>query len=173
MTDERLRRAWLRRVPALLFVGAASFIFLRSYVYRAPRSVDLRQLSLMTLDGAPVDATRWTGRPVVLNFWAPWCAPCRAEMPAFERLQQSHPQITVLGIEDDEDALPQARGFAVTQGITYPLVQTNAEVRRVFGHVAALPTTLFLDAEGRVRHTATGALSERTMQRYLDDLERR
>jgi len=165
------RRAWLKRLPAVLFVVVASYLFLRSYVYRTPRHVDVAGLQLEQLDGSALPAAAVTGKAVVLNFWAPWCPPCRMEMPWLADMQKSHPEVAVVGIEDDEGALEQARQLDRSSHLSYPLVAANDRVRQTFGNVAGLPTTLYISPGGTVVHTVTGMVPESVMKMYLRDTE--
>ncbi len=152
-----------------MFVGIAAYTFLRSHVYRAPGTVHADALRLHTLDGKPVDPGALAGRVIVLNFWAPWCPPCREEMPWLDALQREHPEIAVLGIEDDLDAVEQARQLAQKQPVSYKLVLANAEERNALGRISLLPTTLYINATGRVVHTVSGVVPELVMREYLAD----
>lgn len=158
-----------RHLPAAVFLAAAGYLFLRSYVYVAPRSVHLSNLPLQRLDGNPLPTAQLQGKAVVLNFWAPWCPPCREEMPWLEDLQRKHPEITVIGVETDPQVYGEAQALARQLGLTYLLVQQSGTVRQHLGDVAALPTTLYISPSGRVVHTATGATRESVMQLYLAD----
>jgi hypothetical protein len=77
--------------------------------------------------------------------------------------------VAVLGVEDDLDAVDEARGVARAGGLSYKLVLSNAAVREALGHVPLLPTTLYLSASGRVIHTVSGAVPESVMRGYLRD----
>ena len=162
---ERLGKAF----AASLFLGLAAYGFLRSYVYRAPGTVHAAALELRTLDGQSLVPEAVAGRVVILNFWAPWCPPCREEMPWLDELQRDHPEIAVIGVEDDLDALEQARVLAKGQGMSYRLVVSNEAVRRALGRVPLLPMTLYLSASGRVVHTVSGVVPESVMRGYLRD----
>ena len=165
-------RWWRDGVAAMVFCGVAAYAFLRSHVYRAPATVHLAAFRLRTLGGELLPAEAVTGRVAVLNFWAPWCGPCREEMPGLDALQRDHPEVTVLGVEDDPDALAQALGMAQTLGLSYALALPNEELRRALGRVPVLPTTLYLSASGRVVHTVTGAVPASVMRGYLADAVR-
>lgn len=163
------------RPPALRWIGggallvAAAYLFFRSEVYRAPASVDLSAMHLQTLTGPPLQDSLVRGRPVVLNFWAPWCGPCRVETPWLQHLQATHPEVTVLGVEDDPLVVIDALQFVKTAGITYTIALTNAPLQQALGTFTGLPTTLYLSRSGRVVHTATGVVPESVMHSYLKD----
>lgn len=108
--------------------------------------------------------------PAVINLWASWCAPCRAELPAFQRFADRHAgDVRVIGVVsmDGRDA---ALGLATDLGLRFPqLLDSDGRVMREVRR-AALPITLFVDRDGRVRHLYNGrALDEST----LDELARR
>ncbi len=169
MLQQILHHRWRKHLPAILFLGIASYLFLRSYVYFAPASVDLASLDLHSLDGAPISPSVFRGKPIVLNFWAPWCPPCREEIPWLEHLQQQNPNVAVIGLEDDSSAVQQAIELVQQSPIAYTLVLPSPTLRAKFGQVAGLPTTLYISASGKVIHTATGVVPERVMQHYLRD----
>jgi thiol-disulfide isomerase/thioredoxin len=110
------------------------------------------------------------GMPVVLNFWASWCAPCRLEMPYFERVSLAYAgRAAVLGINQGESPETIAR-FAQTTGVTYPLlVDEQWTVNNRYG-VYNLPTTVFIDAEGVVREVSIGTMSQAVLEDKLNRL---
>ena len=115
------------------------------------------------------------GKPVVVNFWAALCAPCRLEMPEFQRVHDARAdEVTILGV----DIGPQWRlgtreegeALLAELGITYPAGTTSdPEVNTKFG-VLGMPTTVFIHADGRVLRTWTGALNEAKMNEIVDEL---
>lgn len=114
--------------------------------------------TLTTTDGERMQLSALRGRPVILNFWATWCPPCRAEMPALEALWQSNKStdLLVLGVDQGESAATVERFARGTVGTTFPLLlDTRREVGAEYG-VRALPTTVFIDAEGRIRDIKVG-----------------
>lgn len=159
----------VRHVAAILFLAAAGFLLLRSHVYFGPKHVQLAQVPLVALDGSPVSPQSIRGKAILLNFWAPWCGPCRREFPTLNRLQHEHPEALVIGIEDDPDQYPQAIALARQATLTYLLLQTTPAVHRTFGDVTMLPTTLYISPSGNVLHTVSGVVPERLMRRYLED----
>ena len=106
---------------------------------------------LTGLDGKPVTLADSHGKVILLNFWATWCGPCRAEIPDLIELQnkyKDHLQILGLVVDDDDsDAIKQ---FTEKFGINYPVAIAGNDVRFQYGGIAALPTSFVLDAEGRI-----------------------
>lgn len=160
---------WRKRLPAIFFLGAVSYMFLRGETFSSPAHVDLPVLDLHRLDGSTFNAHQLAGKPLVVNFWAPWCPPCRLELPWLQDLQKKHPEITVLGIEDDADEYGNAIDLAAHAGISYPMIRASVAIREVFGNVSGLPTTFYIAPSGRVVHTVNGVIPESLMQHYADD----
>ncbi|HUK29906.1 MAG TPA: TlpA disulfide reductase family protein [Candidatus Acidoferrum sp.] len=106
---------------------------------------------LAGLDGKAVSLADYHGKVVLLNFWATWCGPCRAEVPDLVELQKRYKdQLQIIGLavdDDDEDAIKK---FAAESGINYPIAIASDEVRLQYGGIPALPTCFIVNAEGRV-----------------------
>ncbi|WP_106397188.1 TlpA family protein disulfide reductase [Actinocorallia populi] len=106
-----------------------------------------------TLEGEPLDLASYEGKVVVVNFWASWCGPCRAEAPALEATyQENKDEVAFLGV-DIKDTRDGAKAFVRKYGSTYPsLFDPEGKITHSFSSVnpSALPTTLILDREGRV-----------------------
>jgi len=120
-------------------------------------------------DGPEIDLASYRGRPLVLNFWASWCAPCVEEMPDFNRVAaEMSDQVAFLGV-DVKDAARRAEPFVTELGITYDLaVDPDAEL---YGAVEAvgMPTTLFVDAEGTIVFRHLGPLNADKLRDGLRD----
>ncbi len=116
--------------------------------------------SYTSLDGAPVDADSLRGRVVLVNFWATWCLPCRAEMPALESMYQRHRDagFVIVGLAVDQAATEKVAAFVRERGITYPIVHVGREAERAFGGLRGYPTSFLLDRTGRVRHVVQGPI---------------
>jgi peroxiredoxin len=112
---------------------------------------------LRAFDGRSVALSDFRGKPVVLNFWASWCTPCRQEMPNLERVWKEFREqgLVVLGIDvlDDEK---DARAFLKALNITYPNVFDPDQTRMRLYRVGALPTTILIDREQRQRERFVG-----------------
>lgn len=151
-------RRLLRLVRELLIFAAFALVALG--IAGRLRAPDLPPrapgFTLPDLDGEPVRLADYAGRPVVLNFWATWCMPCRIEAPSFEAFARSHPEIPVLGIAADGTA-DDLRTAAAELGITYPIVRGDRATLAAYG-VTVYPTTVVVDAEGRVATSHAGLM---------------
>jgi thiol-disulfide isomerase/thioredoxin len=103
------------------------------------------------LDGKTFSLSDYHGKIVLLNFWATWCGPCRAEVPDLVELQKRYKdRLQVVGLVVDDDDQVAIKQFAAKYGINYPIAIASDEVRMQYGGVPALPTSFLVDAEGRV-----------------------
>ena len=120
------------------------------------------EFSLSDIEGSIVSKQDYAGRVLVVDLWATWCPPCRKGIPEFIQLQKKHKNgVAVLGISMDDPEAPNATlesvsNFAQTQGINYDIALGDTTVSSQLAGKMALPTTLFLDRDGRVRYIATG-----------------
>jgi len=117
------------------------------------------------LDDGSLSTAELRGMPVVLNFWASWCPPCRSEAPELERAwERARGQgILLLGL-NMQDVTEDAERFVKDLGLTYPNVRDKSDaVARDWG-VAALPETFFIDRRGRIVAHVIGAISERRLE---------
>jgi len=101
------------------------------------------------VSGAPVSLADYEGKPVVLNFWASWCPPCREELPALDELARKHPEVAVVGV-NYQDPPSGARRLQQELGWTFPSIgDAGGELGSRMG-LQGMPTTYFLDADHRV-----------------------
>jgi thiol-disulfide isomerase/thioredoxin len=136
----------------LLFAFLATPGFAQQGTIRFVRNPDAApEFKLNTLEGKPLTLADYKGKVILLNFWASWCGPCRAEIPDLVELQNKYKdQLQIIGLvvdDDDEDAVKK---FVADFGINYPVALAGDEVRLQYGGIPALPTSFLLDAEGRV-----------------------
>ncbi|MGH8926017.1 MAG: TlpA family protein disulfide reductase [Acidimicrobiia bacterium] len=107
------------------------------------------------------------GRPVVLNFWASWCGPCREEMPAFDVVARRRPDVLFVGVAI-RDSEPEARAFAAETGVGYPLgIDSSGEILERYP-ILGLPTTWFITSDGRIAASWAGQLNEKELERLID-----
>ncbi len=115
----------------------------------------LADLAFVGLDGAAVSLSGFRGKPLVLNFWATWCAPCVAELPDLDRLAASGVQ--VLAASTDHGGADVVRPFLARHGVTHARVVLDRGNDAVHAaNVVGFPTTLIIDAQGRLRGKLEG-----------------
>lgn len=132
----------------------------------------LLQLQLPDSDGKMVDFSQWRGKPMVVNFWATWCPPCREEMPLLDRSARATPGVQFVGISVDDKA--HVAQFRSTNATSYPLPITGMEISSLgaeLGNKAmALPFTAFVRADGSLQSVKLGALKDADLARELQQL---
>lgn len=104
------------------------------------------------LDGKQVDLGSFKGKVILLNFWATWCGPCKAEIPGFVELQAKYrDQLTVVGYSVDDDA-PKARAFAQEYKMNYPILlgEGREDVQDAYGPIWGIPASFLISKDGRV-----------------------
>lgn len=106
---------------------------------------------LKDLAGKELKLEDYRGKVILLNFWATWCGPCRAEIPSLIALQKQYKdRLQVIGLAVDEDDESVVQKFVTSQGINYPVAITPTEIRVAYGGIGALPTVFVINAEGRI-----------------------
>jgi cytochrome c biogenesis protein CcmG, thiol:disulfide interchange protein DsbE len=119
------------------------------YFVRNPDPAPEFQLS--GLDGKPISLAAARGKIILLNFWASWCGPCRAEVPGLIELQERYKdRLQVIGLIVDDDDMDAIHQFVKDFGINYAVGVAPAELRAQYGGIPGLPTSFVLDTQGRV-----------------------
>jgi thiol-disulfide isomerase/thioredoxin len=103
------------------------------------------------LDGQPVSTADWKGKVVLLNFWATWCPPCRAEIPMLIQLKDLYKdRLVIVGVSLDDDPAQEVKKFSIDKRFNYPVVMATREIISAYGGVPALPTTFVINQDGKV-----------------------
>lgn len=131
-------------------------------------------LALDDLDGEPRRLADYRGRIVIVNFWATWCGPCRAEMPVLAAIHRAYRDrgVEVIGAASDgAGSRDLVRRLATGAKVEYPIwLGANASDQRAFGFGSAIPATAILDREGRIAWREVGTVTEIELRRELDRL---
>ena len=117
---------------------------------------------LDTLDGQTVVLSQLSGTPVLLNFWATWCGPCRHEMPYLQQVYEDWPgdELVLLTINIGESP-SQVAEFMQGQGLSFPvLLDSQGEIAEKYG-IRGIPTTFFIDKDGIIQDIRIGAFQSK------------
>lgn len=129
---------------------------------------------LPDLAGRPQALAQWRGKVLVLNFWAPWCPPCRQEIPGFARLHRRHAGAGLQFVGVSLDAPDKVRAYADSADIPYPLLlgeAAAAELARAAGNRSGgLPYTVVFDRRGNAITSHVGALDEARLASLIEPL---
>ena len=128
--------------------------------------------SLASVDGkATLKLSDYKGKAVLLNFWATWCEPCKIEMPWFVELQKQYgPQgLQVLGVAMDDTDPKDISEFAHKMGVNYPIVVGKEAVGDQYGGIPYLPSTFYIDRDGKVIDRVYGLVSRSEIE---DDIKK-
>jgi len=127
---------------------------------------------LKDLDGKTVRSSDFKGKVVVLDFWATWCGPCRAEIPGFVALQKKYaPQgLVVVGASADEGGAATVKPFTQKLGVNYPVVLADEKVQQAIGGIEAIPTTFIIDSPGRVVKKHSGFANKDEFEQEIKPL---
>lgn len=115
------------------------------------------------LDGKTLTLAGLHGQPIILNFWATWCPPCRAELPHFQSFATQAGDILLIGLSDEDPA--KVRPFVQKQGLTFPIGRL-INPPRPFDAIEALPTTVVIDRRGVIRTVHVGYCSPEQLTAY-------
>ncbi|MCP5473325.1 MAG: TlpA family protein disulfide reductase [Rhodanobacteraceae bacterium] len=130
------------------------------------------EFELPTLDGGSATRAQWGGRVQVINFWAPWCAPCRREIPVLQALRKEYgpERVEILGIALDD--VDQVRKYASDMAIDYPILlasMSDFALMRAYGNDRdALPFTVIVDADGRLHTRKLGEYHEADLRADIE-----
>lgn len=113
------------------------------------------------IEGETFTLSETRGRPVVLNFWASWCNPCREEIPDISAYAESHPDVSVIGVAVT-DIEEDSRAFAEEIGAGYPLALGTPEVEDAYP-IFGLPNTVIIDEAGLITHIYEGIVDENVL----------
>ena len=113
--------------------------------------------------------TNYARQPVVINFWATWCAPCRREMPEFVEASEAHDDLVILAVNTQEK-LEVVEPFAQEFAITMPVIRDeNGDVKELY-EVNGMPTSIFIDRSGRIAATWAGLLTGEALAEFLAEI---
>ena len=156
----------MKRFAQLLLLAAVFAFFtgfsVRSTLHKAPN------FKLQTLRGRTIELSQLKGKTVVINFWATWCGPCRAEIPGFIEVYEKYKSkgLEIVGVSVDEGGWSDVKPFVKEYKIDYPVVLATKKVEKEYGNIDAIPTTFIVDKNGFIVDRHLGYLK-------MEDFEKR
>ncbi|MCP4420909.1 MAG: TlpA family protein disulfide reductase, partial [Chloroflexi bacterium] len=160
----------LEQVPALEAADSSTFQFSTGSGPLELGSV-AHDFSLNDADGNPIHLNELAGRPIIINFWATWCAPCRIEMPELEAAFQAHQDdgLVMLALNQQEPADIVSIFFGEL-GLTFTAVMdAEGTISELYGVGNILPTTFFINADGEITAIHRGPMVQSQIDGYLAD----
>lgn len=148
--------------------------FLRQGIQAPQEGLLAPDFSLETLEGTTVSLAEYRGRPVLINFWASWCPPCRSEMPAMEKMYREFKStgFEILAVNvTNQDRLSDARTFVSQHQLSFPIpLDRTGEVSELY-QISSLPTSFFVDEQGIIQKVIIGGpMQEALIYRQVDNL---
>ena len=132
-------------------------------------------LTLTDYDGNEVKLSDLKGKPVVLNFWASWCTPCRSEMPHFEKIygeMREDVHFVMVNCTDGEsETVKTVKAFIEKKGYSFPVYFDTKNQSYLKYGASSIPMTFFIDAEGNIKLYAKGAISESNLRNAIEEIK--
>lgn len=142
--------------------GGVIFIITAAILYNAfvaSPDISLNQLELLDLQGNNIELTDYEGKPMVVNYWATWCAPCLKEFPHFENAKQ-HFGSSVNFVVISDESIEKLNSFSKAKSYNFQFLKSSKKLSEYgINEITALPTTYFYDAYGNLIAKHAGGLS--------------
>ena len=176
---------WVTIIVGVIFLGSGWIVFSRNLIggtLTDNGAINLEpapiaghpapDFELAGVDGETIRLSDFKGQPVIVNFWATWCGPCRAEFPEFQQAAVDNAdRLIIIGVNnttaDQPDLIP---GFLDEFGITFPIVlDEKGETVKAY-RILGLPTTIFIDSNGVINEIFTGPLNKAYIESKITEL---
>lgn len=130
------------------------------------------QLTLADQHGAPLHFANFSGRVLLVNYFATWCEPCRAEVQWLNDFQAKYNQagLSVLAVSLDEGGWPTVKPFLLQNAVGYPVVLHHPNLQQRFGEVTSIPTSILIDRSGAIHSIHTGRTSKESLESQIRNL---
>ncbi len=150
-----LKKPWVKYGALVVIVGLFIWEVVGKSVMADNAAPDF---TLTNQNGQKVNLSDYRGKVVILDFWATWCPPCKAEIPGFVSLYNKYKDngLVVLGVSLDRDGWSSVRPFIKNYKISYPVMLGTQNVVQAYGNIQSIPTTFVLDKQGKIRQKYVG-----------------
>jgi thiol-disulfide isomerase/thioredoxin len=128
--------------------------------------------TVKTVEGKTLKLSDLRNKPVIVDFWATWCGPCRASMPDLNDMQARYGAkgLTVIGMSVDETGPAPVKRFAHQLGVRFTIAMANDEVLDAYGPIRSIPTTFFINRKGEIVRRVIGRIDSETMNAYVQEI---
>ena len=124
--------------------------------------------TMLDMEGNEVTLASFFGKPIVLNFWASWCGPCKMEMPEIQKFYEKYGEEIHFLLVSVDESLDAAKTLISDSGYTFPVYFDTTSVGAYTYGASSIPLTFFIDAEGNLTAYYMGAMSESILQQGVD-----
>ncbi len=151
----------------VLLVGLGFFFFSNN-----ARSETAPDWSLKDLDGKAIKLSDFKGQIVIVNFWATWCPPCRAEIPDFIAIEKEYRDkgVVIVGFSVDSVQPSEVAAFVKKAGINYPIVMSTDEIAQSYGVTEGIPVTCVIAPDGSIADRQLGMVSKDYLEGHIKKL---
>jgi len=135
-------------------------------------SAQLPDVRVKDLNGNEMSLTQFQGKPVIVNFWATWCGPCRIEIPMLNEIHRKYASrgLVIVGISTDDDGATSVKPFLKDVPIEYLTVVAGADTEEKFGGILGLPSNFFYDKSGKQIAKAIGLQPREFFEEKISDM---
>jgi peroxiredoxin len=171
MDRQALIKKWTPSPLTLILLGLIAYLWFRppADVSEEDRAAPPWQVTLT--DGRMLSSEALRGKVVLVNFWATWCPYCRKEKPVIEDFWHDYQsrgfEVVSISVDDPADKIAE---WMTDKGYAFMAAPSNASVAAAFGHVASVPTSFIVDADGRIRHKIAGQVHYPRLEKLVAPL---
>ena len=153
---------WIASTATALMIGAA-------VATAEAGDMAAPAFTVKTVEGKTLKLSDLRNKPVIVDFWATWCGPCRASMPDLNDMQARYASkgLTVIGMSVDETGPAPVKRFASQLGVRFTVAMANDEVLDAYGPIRSIPTTFFINRKGEIVRRVIGRIDPETMNSYV------
>lgn len=131
--------------------------------------------NVVDVDGKTVKLSEFFGKPIVVNFWASWCPPCKAEMPHFQKtFSEYSEEITFMMVDlvdGQRETVETGKEYIDSQKFTFPVFFDTRQEAAFAYMIQSIPSTLFIDKDGYIVHAVKGQMNEETLRSYIEEIK--